>query len=60
MPECKRRPRWWVWLLVAIAFPAAIRLPLALLIAFLGFLILVVCFGDWEDPPKISYHPPHQ
>ena len=37
---------------------AAIWLPRGLLIAFVGFLILVVCFGDWDDPPTITYHPP--
>ena len=57
MPERKRRPRWWVWFLVAVAGPAALWLPLGWLIAFLGFLVLVVCFGDWEEPPTITYEP---
>ena len=60
MGERNPRRRWWVWLLVVIAFPAALWLPLGVSIVFLGFLILVVCFGDWDDPPTIAYHPPDQ
>ena len=57
MPERRRRPCWWVRFLVAVAGPAALWLPLGWLIAFLGFLILVVCFGDWEEPPTITHQP---
>jgi hypothetical protein len=44
------RTRWWVWLLVAIAFPAGLLLPVYVSVWVLLFILVVIRYSDRLPP----------
>jgi hypothetical protein len=45
-----RRIRWWVWILVALAFPAGLLLPVYASVWVLLFILVVIRYSDRLPP----------